>query len=118
MHDLLPQPKFVPPPISGGSTRWMREANCIGANQDLFFPTKGHHKTHAEVLETNLLCHGCKVREACLDYAIGNHIKYGIWGGLTESQRRRLTRQATAQTKSQSPVLVDLRNRTRPQDAQ
>jgi len=39
------------------------------------------------------VCKGCEVREQCLDYALANGEKFGIWGGLSERERRRLRRQ-------------------------
>jgi WhiB family redox-sensing transcriptional regulator len=49
----------------------------------LFFPERG-----ASTREAKAVCAGCPVRVECLDYALGNSIKYGIWGGLSEHQRR------------------------------
>ncbi|MDQ6839687.1 MAG: WhiB family transcriptional regulator [Actinomycetota bacterium] len=77
--DLLLQ---TPEPI------WQRQANCMGVDPDLFFPERG-----ASTREAKEVCRGCVVREDCLEYALANGEKFGIWGGLSERERRRIRRQ-------------------------
>ena len=67
---------------------WQDEANCLGVDPDLFFPERG-----ASTREAKEVCRGCVVREDCLEYALGNGEKFGIWGGLSERERRRIRRQ-------------------------
>lgn len=67
---------------------WRDYANCFGVDPDLFFPEGG-----ASTREARECCRGCVVREECLDYALVNGEKFGIWGGLTERERRRVRRQ-------------------------
>ena len=62
---------------------WAADASCRHSDPDLFFPERGH-----STREAKLVCAGCPVRVECLDYALDNSIKYGIWGGLSEHQRR------------------------------
>ena len=64
------------------------EANCLGVDPDLFFPERG-----ASTREAKEVCRGCVVRMDCLEYALDNGEKFGIWGGLSERERRRLRRQ-------------------------
>ena len=64
---------------------WMGRAACIGMATEVFFPRKEMGETH---MEAKRVCKGCPVREDCLDYAIKNRIKAGIWGGLGEKARR------------------------------
>ncbi|HSH60460.1 MAG TPA: WhiB family transcriptional regulator [Acidimicrobiales bacterium] len=66
---------------------WQRQANCMGVDPDLFFPERG-----ASTREAKEVCRGCVVREECLEYAIVNSEKFGIWGGLSERERRRIRR--------------------------
>ena len=70
---------------------WMDEANCAGVDAELFFPTKGQ-STH----QAKEVCRGCSVRLACLEHALVNSEKFGIWGGLSERQRRRMRRDRRA----------------------
>src|SRR5881396_1163648 len=66
---------------------WQDQANCLGVDPDLFFPERG-----ASTREAKEVCRGCVVREACLEYALTNGEKFGIWGGMSERERRRLRR--------------------------
>ena len=67
---------------------WWGFANCLGVEPDLFFPERG-----ASTKEAKEVCRGCVVREDCLEYALDHGEKFGIWGGMSERERRRLRRQ-------------------------
>src|SRR4028118_1357450 len=66
---------------------WQDEANCLGVDPDLFFPERG-----ASTREAKEVCRGCVVREDCLEFALANGEKFGIWGGMSERERRRIRR--------------------------
>ena len=66
---------------------WQTKSNCMGVDPDLFFPDRG-----ASTREAKEVCRGCVVREECLEYALSNGEKFGIWGGMSERERRRLRR--------------------------
>ncbi|MEK7603432.1 MAG: WhiB family transcriptional regulator [Patescibacteria group bacterium] len=68
-----------------GDKDWMVGAVCDGLDQDLFFPERG-----ASNKEAKSICRGCEVRFECLNFAIENHIIFGIWGGYSESERSRI----------------------------
>ncbi len=68
--------------------RWQERANCLGVDPDLFFPERG-----ASTREAKAVCGSCEVRAECLEYALDHAEKFGIWGGLSERERRRLRRQ-------------------------
>ena len=75
-------------------TSWQNLANCLGVDPDLFFPERG-----ASTREAKEVCRGCVAREDCLEYALRNGEKFGIWGGMSERERRRIRRQrAVART--------------------
>ncbi len=67
---------------------WQDGANCLGVDPDLFFPERG-----ASTREAKEVCRGCVVRRQCLEFALQNGEKFGIWGGLSERERRRIRRQ-------------------------
>src|SRR5947207_15567889 len=76
---------------AGGASaqrRWQERANCLGVDPDLFFPERG-----ASTREAKAVCRGCEVQADCLEYAITHSEKFGIWGGLSERERRRVRRQ-------------------------
>ncbi len=64
---------------------WRDRAQCRGVDPDLFFPETGEPGTEAK-----RVCWGCAVREECLAYALDNREKFGVWGGLSEAERRRM----------------------------
>ncbi len=66
---------------------WQESANCLGVDPDLFFPERG-----AGIQEAKAVCRACVVREECLEYSLVNGEKFGIWGGMTERERRRIRR--------------------------
>lgn len=66
---------------------WQNFANCLGVDANLFFPERGASTTTAKEV-----CRGCVVRQECLDYALRHGEKFGIWGGLSERERRRIRR--------------------------
>ena len=67
---------------------WWDFANCLGVEPDLFFPERG-----ASTREAKEVCRGCVVLGDCLEYALDHGEKFGIWGGMSERERRRLRRQ-------------------------
>src|SRR6516225_5862850 len=81
------------------SPDWLAHAKCHGLPGNLFYSDHQHNNT--QVQEARSVCLGthpdhpgrCPVLEACLDYAIENGEKYGVWGGTSERERRRIKRQ-------------------------
>ncbi|MDX1658061.1 MAG: WhiB family transcriptional regulator [Nitriliruptorales bacterium] len=69
---------------------WMQDAKCLDADPEAFFPEKG-----GSTREAKRICAACPVREECLEYALGNEERFGIWGGLSERERRRLRKKAS-----------------------
>ena len=62
---------------------WQDGALCAQADAEAWFPEKG-----GSVKAPKKICGACPVRADCLEYALENRFTYGIWGGLTERQRR------------------------------
>ena len=91
VRDLLAvaaSPADPDPTGEEGERRWQERANCLGVDPDLFFPERG-----ASTREAKAVCGSCEVRPECLEYALDHAEKFGIWGGLSERERRRLRRQ-------------------------
>lgn len=62
---------------------WVDFARCRGMDPERFF---GRNLSEArEAIQT---CERCHVRQDCLEYAVSQNIEIGVWGGLTERQRR------------------------------
>jgi WhiB family redox-sensing transcriptional regulator len=66
----------------------MDDAKCAEVTPDIFFPEFGNNHSRQAVK----ICDACPVKEVCLEYALGNDEVWGIWGGLTPNQRKRLKR--------------------------
>jgi WhiB family redox-sensing transcriptional regulator len=66
---------------------WQERALCAQTDPEAFFPEKG-----GSTREAKRICSGCEVRAECLDYALAHDERFGIWGGLSERERRRLRR--------------------------
>lgn len=71
----------------GVAQQWQLSANCMGVDPELFFPERG-----GSTREAKEVCRGCIVSDLCLDFAIVNNEKFGIWGGMTERERRSVRR--------------------------
>ena len=65
---------------------WADQALCAETDPELWYPEKGGDNTRAKAI-----CAGCFVAAECLDYALTANERFGIWGGLSERERRRLS---------------------------
>ena len=80
--DLSHLPKDPMPP-----DMWQDRAACYGIDPEVFFPASEEDAGLALSY-----CSTCSIRETCLSWALKNRERYGVWGGLTEQQRRRISR--------------------------
>jgi len=64
---------------------WQERALCAQTDPEAFFPEKG-----GSTREAKRICLGCEVRSECLEYALEHDERFGIWGGLSERERRKL----------------------------
>lgn len=67
---------------------WALRAACSRVDPELFYPDKG-----GNVDVPKAVCRGCEVRAECLAVALENDERFGVWGGLSERERRRLKKQ-------------------------
>jgi WhiB family redox-sensing transcriptional regulator len=75
---------------------WQDLANCRGADPDLFFPERG-----ASTRTAKSICGDCSVQGDCLEFAIVSSEKFGIWGGLSERERRKIRRERSIAARQQ-----------------
>ncbi|WP_329608150.1 WhiB family transcriptional regulator [Microbacterium sp. KUDC0406] len=68
---------------------WQADALCAQVDPEAFFPEKG-----GSTRDAKRICSSCDVRGECLEYALNNDERFGIWGGLSERERRKLKRRA------------------------
>jgi WhiB family redox-sensing transcriptional regulator len=76
-------------PVDDGLLAWQDQALCAQTDPEAFFPEKG-----GSTREAKRICVGCEVKQECLEYALMQDERFGIWGGLSERERRRLKRKA------------------------
>ncbi len=74
-------------PEDDGPMGWQERALCAQTDPEAFFPEKG-----GSTREAKKVCTQCEVRAECLEYALENDERFGIWGGLSERERRKLKR--------------------------
>ncbi len=86
-HLSLVPDAFGMPPLTPDDPEWQERALCAQTDPEAFFPEKG-----GSTREAKRICLGCEVRDACLEYALAHDERFGIWGGLSERERRRLKR--------------------------
>jgi WhiB family transcriptional regulator, redox-sensing transcriptional regulator len=87
LRELVLEPAQAPEAL-----RWQDFALCAETDPDAFFPEKG-----GSTREAKRTCRSCEVRAECLEYALETDQRFGIWGGFSERERRRLKR-ASSQT--------------------
>lgn len=78
---------------------WQQGAACRGPNQIIFFPpARLERRSDKRMREARAkeICESCRVQGECRDYALGIREQHGIWGGLTENERREITNAAKA----------------------
>jgi len=84
-----PSGRAVIPALSSASLiipePWVQKGLCTETDPEMFFPEKGGSTRQAKSI-----CGGCDVREQCLEYAMRTDERFGIWGGLSERERRQL----------------------------
>lgn len=69
----------------GRDVDWQRDAACAGTDAEIFFPDKGE-----STKDGKRICGRCIVRADCLEFALDLRERFGVWGGLSERERRRL----------------------------
>lgn len=73
---------------------WREDAACHGMATDIFFPDSDQDAGLAKEI-----CASCPVQEECLEYALMTRQNDGVWGGLNETERRRLRRRLREQAR-------------------
>ncbi len=77
-------------PIIQTGLTWQVGARCLQVDPEIFFPERGGSSKAARAV-----CRDCSVKTECLRYALANREQFGIWGGTSERERRRLRKLAS-----------------------
>jgi WhiB family redox-sensing transcriptional regulator len=86
---IIPLAQVTVRPEDVEDLSWQDRALCAQTDPEAFFPEKG-----GSTREAKKICSSCPVRSECLSYALAHDERFGIWGGLSERERRRLKRMA------------------------
>jgi WhiB family redox-sensing transcriptional regulator len=71
---------------------WRNRATCLGEDPELFFPTGTTGPALVQIDEAKAICHRCEVVDTCLRWAMESGADTGVWGGLSDDERRSLNR--------------------------
>ena len=88
-EEIVPVAQVLVHSDDAGEKVWQDQALCAQTDPEAFFPVMG-----GSAREAKRVCRSCEVRAECLDYAIEQDERFGVWGGMSERERRRLKRQA------------------------
>jgi WhiB family redox-sensing transcriptional regulator len=69
--------------------RWQESALCAQTDPELFFPEQG-----GSTVKARRVCARCEVIEKCLEYALSHQERFGVWGGMSEEERRALEKRS------------------------
>jgi WhiB family redox-sensing transcriptional regulator len=86
---IVPLAHVIVRPEDVDDQGWQDRALCAQTAPEAFFPAKG-----GSTREAKRVCRSCEVKGECLDYALENDERFGIWGGMSERERRRIKRAA------------------------
>ena len=74
---------------------WRHRAACLSEDPELFFPIRNTGPALAQVEEAKKVCRRCEVREEWLRWALDAGQDHGVWGGMSEDERRAMKRRAS-----------------------
>jgi len=83
---IMPPLEYIEYIMKGSG--WIEKAKCRGTDPDLFFPERGE-----STKEAKSVCRDCPIKRECLEYAVQGVEKFGIWGEMSERERRTVRRE-------------------------
>jgi WhiB family transcriptional regulator, redox-sensing transcriptional regulator len=78
----------------GPRTDWREDAACQSADPELFFPVSSTGPSRDQAERAKAVCAVCPVRRECLQFALATQQAHGVWGGMSEHERRHEPRHA------------------------
>ena len=85
----VPGVRQIVPEDDENPLAWQADSLCAQTDPEAFFPEKG-----GSTRDAKKICSSCEVRNRCLEYALANDERFGIWCGLSERERRKLRKRA------------------------
>ncbi|MEU7649892.1 WhiB family transcriptional regulator [Streptomyces huasconensis] len=93
-HDSIVRTSYAPAADLPINTDWRTRSVCKDEDPELFFPIGNTGPALLQIQEAKSACYRCPVMEQCLRWALETGEEAGVWGGLSEDERRSLRRQA------------------------
>src|SRR6476659_3288531 len=91
---------------------WRHKAACLDKDPELFFPIGNTGPALLQIEEAKQVCRGCSVKDACLQWALEAGQDHGVWGGLSEDERRGSRPALSACSPSPGPGASPIARRT------
>jgi WhiB family redox-sensing transcriptional regulator len=86
--------RFAPDTDSAATDDWRKRGPCTKVDPELFFPIGNTGSALLQIEEAKNVCDRCPVRQTCLEWALDTGQDAGVWGGLSEDERRSLKRRS------------------------
>ena len=81
---------------------WRQEAACLTRDPEMFFPTGSSGAAVRQINRAKIVCSTCPVSAQCLRWAVEAGVDHGVWGGLSEVERKNLKRR-TSRSRARTP---------------
>jgi WhiB family redox-sensing transcriptional regulator len=82
------------------SASWAAQGACQHSDPELFFPVSSSGPAASQVARAKAVCTRCPVRGECLEFAIESGQDFGVWGGVSEGERRTIRRRRMRQRRA------------------
>ena len=73
---------------------WLHRAACLTEDPELFFPVGNTGPALQQIEDAKKICQSCAVKDQCLNWALDAGQDHGVWGGMSEDERRAMKRRA------------------------
>jgi WhiB family transcriptional regulator, redox-sensing transcriptional regulator len=79
---------------------WAAQGSCQHSDPELFFPVSASGPSAGQVAKAKAVCIRCPVRTECLEFALESGQDFGVWGGVSEGERRSMRRRRMRQRRA------------------
>ena len=90
--------------LGAADPTWRDHALCRDTDPELFFPVGTTGVALVQIEQAKRVCSECGARVDCLDFALSTNQDSGVWGGLSEEERRAIRRQRAARARTRDAV--------------
>ncbi|MEU7088046.1 WhiB family transcriptional regulator [Streptomyces achromogenes] len=102
MNRSIVRTSYAPSADLPVNTNWRENGACRDEDPELFFPIGSTGPALLQIEEAKAVCRRCPVLETCGQWALETHEPHGVWGGMSEDDRRRIKRRAARDRSKQA----------------